>query len=93
VSGETIPFLKWVNCLRPLPQVPFRRRALGATAQERQLASRRLFDVPPAADELDTIRTDLQSQHALGSTRFQMAIERQLARRVGPAKAPPAAKW
>jgi hypothetical protein len=50
-------------------------------------------DFPPAADELDTIRTDLQSQHALGSTRFQMAIERQLARRVGPAKAPPAAKW
>jgi putative transposase len=69
----------------PLTQHPA-YRVLGATAQERQLAYPRLFDDPPAADELDTIRTYLQRQHALGSTRFQMAIERQLARRVGPAK-------
>jgi putative transposase len=58
---------------------------LGATANERQLAYRRLFDTPAAADEVDTIRLYLQRQHALGSSRFKDAIERQLARRVGPA--------
>ena len=61
-------------------------RALGATSDERQHAYRRLFDDPPDADELDAICTYLQRQHALGSTRFQLSIERQLARRVGPAK-------
>jgi len=61
-------------------------QALGASASERQLAYRRLFDTPAAADEVDTIRLYLQRQHALGSSRFKDAIERQLARPVGPAK-------
>jgi len=61
-------------------------RALGTTVKARQLAYRRLFDQPADADEVDTIRLCLQRQHALGSSRFQAAIERQLARRVGPAK-------
>ncbi len=61
-------------------------QALGATASEPQLTYRRLFDTPAAADEVDTIRRYLQRQHALGSSHFMDAIERQLARRVGPAK-------
>jgi putative transposase len=60
-------------------------RALGSNADVRRLAYRRLFDDATAEDETDTIRTCLLRQHALGS-RFQAAIERQLARRVGPAK-------
>ena len=42
--------------------------------------------MPAASDEVNTIRQYLQRQHALGSSRFKDAIERQLARRVGPAK-------
>ena len=60
--------------------------ALGATVSERQLAYRSLFDMPAAPDKVDTIRLYLRRQHALGSSRFKDAIERQLARRVGPAK-------
>ena len=61
-------------------------QALGATASERQLVYCRLFDMPAASDEVNTIRQYLQRQHALRSSRFKDAIERQLARRVGPAK-------
>jgi len=36
--------------------------------------------------ETDTIRLNLQRQHALGSARLRAAIEQQLVRRAGPAK-------
>jgi putative transposase len=60
--------------------------ALGATAAERQLAYRTLFEAAPSPDEIETIRLYLQRQHVLGSSRFRVAIESQVARRVGPAK-------
>ena len=60
--------------------------ALGGTVSERQLAYRRLFDMPAAPDEVDAIRIKAQRQHPLWSNRFKDAIERQLARRVGSAK-------
>ncbi|MHB1274204.1 MAG: hypothetical protein ACYCZD_15840 [Rhodanobacter sp.] len=37
-------------------------------------------------DDIDTIRTHLQRQHALGPDRFRLAIEAQLPRCAGPAK-------
>lgn len=60
--------------------------ALGKTADERRCAYRALFDQSPHPDELETIRSTLQRQHALGPARFRAAIEAQLARRAGPAK-------
>ncbi|HEX5757083.1 MAG TPA: transposase [Arenimonas sp.] len=60
--------------------------ALGADAPTRQTAYRTLVAEAISADELESIRLNLQPQHALGSTRFRQAIEAQLARRAGPAK-------
>jgi len=60
--------------------------ALGADAEARQDAYRRLVVASVDSNELETIRLHLQRQHALGSDRFRCAIESQLGRRAGPAK-------
>jgi len=50
---------------------------------ERQLHYRKLIDDSISGDELEAIRTYIQRQRALGSSRFQEQIERQLQRRAG----------
>lgn len=60
--------------------------ALGPTHADRCVAYRDWVMQPIEASETKTIRLTLQSQHALGSERFRQAIEKQLARRAGPAK-------
>ena len=60
--------------------------ALGHTPDERCTAYRALVAETLSADDLAHIRLHLQRQHALGTQRFRVAIEDQLARRVGPAK-------
>ncbi|MEO6924443.1 MAG: transposase [Bryocella sp.] len=60
--------------------------ALGSTDQERHSAYRALAMENLSQDHLEAIRTYLQRQHALGSDRFCIAIEKQLSRRTGPAK-------
>lgn len=53
---------------------------LGRSAEERQAAYRELFKAALSDDQLLDIRTHLQQQRALGSNRFQAAIEAQLGR-------------
>lgn len=60
--------------------------ALGPTAPVRHAAYRDLVAEAVTAEETDTIRLTLQRQHALGSARFQAAIEAQLQRRAGPGR-------
>lgn len=60
--------------------------ALGSTDAERQGAYRALAMETLSQDDLAAIRVHLQRQHALGSDRFRIAIEKQLSRRAGPAK-------
>jgi putative transposase len=60
--------------------------ALGSTDAERRSAYRALAMEKLSEDDLDAIRAHLQHQHALGSDRFRIAIEKQLSRRAGPAK-------
>jgi putative transposase len=49
--------------------------ALGSTADKRRTAYRELVAAAIGDDELHAIRRYLQQQRALGSTRFQAAIE------------------
>lgn len=58
--------------------------ALGQTARERAEAYAALVAEAVPDEELATIRQYVQRQQALGSTRFQSAIERQLGRRCSP---------
>ncbi|MDQ2945412.1 MAG: hypothetical protein M3Y27_05630 [Acidobacteriota bacterium] len=60
--------------------------ALGSTDAERQTAYRTSAMENLSQDHLETIRAHLQRQHALGSDRLRLAIEKQLSRLVGPAK-------
>ncbi len=60
--------------------------ALATTEQGRCAAFRELVMSGVDAGETEAIRLTLQRQHALGNDRFRAAIERQLGRRVGPAK-------
>lgn len=56
--------------------------ALGNDAASRQAAYRTLFAQAIGEDELADIRAHVQQQKALGTSRFQAAIEAQLARKV-----------
>ena len=58
--------------------------ALGSTSAQRASAYAALVAEAVTEEELATIRQYVQRQHALGSVRFQAAIERQLARRCTP---------
>ena len=60
--------------------------SMGSTDDERHSAYRALAMETLSQDHLQAIRAHLQRQHALGSDRFRIAIERQLSRRAGPAK-------
>ncbi len=60
--------------------------SLGDTEAERFDRYRDLFIAGEDPNETQAIRLNLQRQHALGSNRFRIAIERQLERRAGPAK-------
>lgn len=60
--------------------------ALGSTNATRCAAYRDWVMQPISASETEAIRINLQSQYALGNERFRLAIEKQLARRAGPAK-------
>jgi REP-associated tyrosine transposase len=60
--------------------------SLGNNPNERCVAYRDLVGMNVDPEELAHIRLHLHRQHALGSDRFRMAIEAQLARRAGPAK-------
>ncbi|GLQ88373.1 transposase [Dyella flagellata] len=53
---------------------------LGMNAEERQAAYRELFKEALSDDQLLDIRTYLQQQRALGTNRFQVAIEAELGR-------------
>ncbi|RZA28871.1 MAG: transposase [Proteobacteria bacterium] len=61
-------------------------QSLGVTDAVRQERYRQWVMEAVEASETDAIRLNLQRQHALGSDRFRMTIEKQLARRAGPAK-------
>jgi putative transposase len=52
-------------------------------AAERQTGYRELVAQGIGNEELDSLRLYIQRQRALGSSRFQEQIERQLARRTG----------
>lgn len=54
--------------------------ALGATPEERQASYRGLFDQAIGDDRQQEIREHLQQQRALGTRRFQAAIEAELER-------------
>ena len=68
----------------PLITPHSRYTALGPTPAERQTAYRRFVELGISPEELETIRLRLQRQHALGSERFRLMIEEQLARPAGP---------
>jgi putative transposase len=57
--------------------------ALGSSRAERQARYLAFFEDAVDPEETATIRTFLQRQHALGSSRFQQQIEAMLNRRVG----------
>ena len=60
--------------------------ALGSTDATRCAAYRDWVMQSIDDSEIEAIRINLQSQYALGNERFRLAIEKQLARRAGPAK-------
>jgi putative transposase len=68
--------------------------ALGATSDQRQSVYRAFFDDILPQQQIDGIRAYVQQQRALGSDRFQAAIERKLGRcaSVRAAHRPPAKK-
>ena len=61
-------------------------QSLGASDSVRQERYREWVMEAVDSSETDAIRLNLQRQHALGSERFRIAIEKQLNRRAGPAK-------
>ena len=89
-SAEEYPWSSYAgNALgvtNPLVQPHPAYLALGVDVSARQQAYRSLVAEVPLPDEVQTIRMNLQRQHAWGSERFLREIEARLARRVGPAQ-------
>ena len=65
-------------------------QSLGASATDRQLAYRTLFDEVLSADDIGDIRAYIQQQRALGNDRFRAMVEQKLGRcaSLGPAHRP-----
>lgn len=54
--------------------------SLGASATDRQLAYRALFDEVLSADDISDIRAYIQQQRALGNDRFRAMVQQKLGR-------------
>jgi hypothetical protein len=74
--------------LRPHPAY----QSLGASAADRQLAYRTMFDEVLSADDISDIRAYIQQQRALGNGRFRAMVEQKLGRcaSLRPPHRPPA---
>lgn len=71
-----------VDWLQPLGEY----QRLGSTDEERQRVYRDLFGADPMADELEAIRSCVQTGTPLGNERFREQIEKMLGRKVGQSR-------